>query len=99
MYYHTSTVKQVNQLSVIFLQNKTQEDMSDFLEGILTPKEILELSQRIEIVKKLKAGIPQRQIAQEVGVGIATVSRGSREISRGKFAASWWDSTTEKGVL
>lgn len=92
MYYHTSTMKQLTQLSEVFLQNKSPDEMSDFLDGILTPKEILELSQRIEIVKKLKAGMPQRQIAQEVGVGIATVSRGSREISHGKFSQSWWQS-------
>ena len=83
-------MKQTTQLSTTFLKSKTPSEMSDFLEGILTPKEILELAQRIEIVKLLKSGMPQRQIAEKVGVGIATVSRGSREISRGKFSAGWW---------
>jgi len=87
-------MKHINQLATTFLQPKTQSEMSDFLEGILTPKEILELNQRIEIVKLLKSGMPQRQIAEKVGVGIATVSRGSREIARGRFSESWWGSTS-----
>lgn len=90
MYYHTSTVKQLTTLSTIFLHSRTPAEMEQFLLGILTPKEILELAQRVEIVKQLKAGVPQRKIAQDVGVGIATVSRGSRELSRGNFDQSWW---------
>ncbi len=92
-------MKHTTQLATTFLQPKTQSEMSDFLEGILTPKEILDLNQRIEVVKLLKSGMPQRQIAEKVGVGIATVSRGSREIARGKFSESWWNSDAEKGVL
>jgi len=84
-------MKQTQHVASIFLHNKNSTEMSEFLEGILTPKEILELSQRIEIVKKLKKGEAQRQIASEVGVGIATVSRGSRELALGKFNQSWWD--------
>lgn len=94
MYYHTSTVKQIKSLANTILKIKTPLEMSDFLEGILTPQEIIELAQRIEIVKLLKVGMPQRKIAVKVGVSIATVSRGSREINRGKFSESWWKSLT-----
>jgi TrpR family trp operon transcriptional repressor len=33
----------------------------------------------------LKKGVPQRNIAQQLGVGIATVTRGAREIKMGRF--------------
>jgi len=33
----------------------------------------------------LKAGVSQREIARRLGVGIATVTRGSREIKAGKL--------------
>ena len=49
------------------------------------PKEREELPTRIEIIKMLKKGIPQHQIAENLGVGIATVTRGSKEIQQGTF--------------
>lgn len=65
--------------------------MLDFLKGILTPKEIEEISTRLSIVKMLKKGVPQHQIAKKLGVGIATVTRGSKEIKNNRFAnISWW---------
>jgi len=66
--------------------------MEDFLHGILTPQELDEVSVRLQIVKLLKKGMPQHEIADKLGVGVATVTRGSKEISRGRFG-----SITEKG--
>ncbi|TAL14282.1 transcriptional regulator [Patescibacteria group bacterium] len=59
--------------------------LEDFLIGITTPKERLELVQRIKIMKRLIAGDPQQQIASDLGVGIATITRGSKELSQGRF--------------
>ncbi len=36
-------------------------------------------------MKQLKAGIPQAKIAKDLGVGIATVTRGSRQLREGRF--------------
>ena len=77
--------KTLNELVEVFLQMKTKEQMADFLYGILTPKEIEELSARLQIVKQLRKGIRQQTIAKKLGVGIATVSRGSRELKIGHF--------------
>lgn len=60
--------------------------LKDFLVGILTPKEIEEIAVRIEIIKQLKKGIPQQQIAKKLQVGIATVTRGSKELQKGRFS-------------
>ncbi|MEO6509057.1 MAG: Trp family transcriptional regulator [Patescibacteria group bacterium] len=68
-----------------FMSMKTKEEMRNLLDGILTPKELYELPMRIEIVKKIKSGIPQQQIAEKLGVGIATVTRGSKELQKGNF--------------
>jgi len=67
------------------LQMDTEEKMRNFLEGILTPKELEEIPHRLEIITKLKQGTPQHQIAEEMGIGVATVTRGSKELQRGKF--------------
>ena len=76
---------QLNQLIDLLLSIKNKEEMEDFLLGILTPKELLEISTRLQIVKMLKSGIAQHEIAQKLGVGIATVTRGSKEIQLGRF--------------
>lgn len=64
---------------------KSRKDIEDFLVGITTDNERREFAQRIEIVKQLLAGIPQKQIAKQLGVGIGTVTRGSKEIKAGRF--------------
>ncbi len=64
---------------------KSEKELENFLEGILTPKELEEIPMRLQIVKMLKKGIPQHAIAEKLGIGIATVTRGSKEIQKGRF--------------
>jgi TrpR family trp operon transcriptional repressor len=64
---------------------RDKEVLKDFLFGVTTDKERTELVQRVEIVKLLVAGEPQQKIASDLGVGIATVTRGSKELSQGRF--------------
>lgn len=51
-----------------------------FLQDILTPTEYKEIPVRWQIVKQLACGIPQREIAKNLHVSIATITRGSREL-------------------
>ncbi len=75
----------LDSLIKVLLKTKDKEAMLNFLEGILTPKELLEIPTRLKIVKMLKKGIPQHRIAEMLGIGIATVTRGSKEIKKGNF--------------
>jgi len=63
------------------IQDETQ--MGELLKAFLTPQELEDLVLRWEIVKLLHTGMPQREIAQKLGVAIGTVSRGSRELKYG----------------
>ena len=63
----------------------SKEEIKNFLLGFLTPGEIEEIVQRIDIVKMLKKGISQHEIAAKLGVGVATVTRGSKELKMGRF--------------
>ena len=63
------------------------EMLEDLLVGITTQKEREEIVSRINIVEKLIEKIPQQQIAKELGVGVATVTRGSKELKNGRFKA------------
>lgn len=69
----------------MILKVRGKEEMRDFLRGILTPKELLEIPNRLQIVKMLKCGISHHDIAGKLGVGVATVARGSRELQNGRF--------------
>ncbi|TXR51502.1 Trp family transcriptional regulator [Reinekea thalattae] len=62
------------------LQAKQPEQMDNRLQQLLTPTEYDEVCKRLQIFKMLKQGIPQRKIAEQLGVGIATVSRGARAL-------------------
>lgn len=64
---------------------KDEEGLKDFLLGILTPKELEEIPTRLQIVKMLKQGLPQHEIVEKLRVGIATVTRGSKELQKGRF--------------
>ncbi len=68
-----------------FLKLESKADLKEFLVGILTPKELEEIPTRLQIVKMLKAGTAQHEIAAKLGVGIATVTRGSKELQKGRF--------------
>ena len=48
-----------------------------FLSDLLTKSEYEELGKRLQIIKMLDAGFSQREIVEKLGVGIATVTRGS----------------------
>ncbi len=62
------------------LSAKSREDMAHRLEQLLTPTEYEEVIKRLQIFKMLEDGLPQRKIAEKLGVGIATVSRGARAL-------------------
>ncbi len=75
--------------SLIHVKNKKELDA--LLHGLLTQKELEELPKRLEIFKLLKKGTAQHEIAEKVGVGVATVTRGSQEIQRGNIQkTTWW---------
>jgi TrpR family trp operon transcriptional repressor len=69
----------------VLLSLKTEKNLRSFLEAILTPKELEEIPTRLQIVKLLKKGITQKEISKKLGVGIATVTRGSKELQKGSF--------------
>lgn len=64
------------------LDARDADSLEQRLSELLTPSEMLDISKRLQILKLLTAGLPQRQIAEQLGVGIATVTRGSRALKR-----------------
>lgn len=68
-----------------FEKADSQEKRENLLKGLLTPKEIEEFAQRLRIVQLLKKRIGQHAIAAKLHIGVATVTRGSKELQKGNF--------------
>ncbi len=79
----TTKQKEKYTRELIEVFQKASEDkklLDSFLIDVLTPREYEEMCLRWQIIKQLYRGIPQRKIAENLGVGIATITRGSREL-------------------
>ena len=63
-----------------------RELMLEFLRELLTAREAERISGRWEIVKRLSEGVPQRRIAEELGLSLCNITRGSRELRRRESA-------------
>ena len=63
-----------------------KEDMEGCIEDLFTPSEIVELSERLLLLKSLKEWKTQREIAEEQGISVTTVSRGARVLKYGRWA-------------
>lgn len=73
-----SLESQCRELSRFVLSTKTVEELSHVLRAVLTPAEIESIAQRLAILDGISTGVAQREIAETLRVGIATVTRGSR---------------------
>ena len=74
----------VRELVAYLVRADDPQKMQKLLESLLSPSELNAIATRVQIFKQLKHGIPQREIAANLGVGIATVTRGSREMKAGR---------------
>ncbi|HEY5714258.1 MAG TPA: YerC/YecD family TrpR-related protein [Candidatus Gracilibacteria bacterium] len=80
-----------SELYQLFLLLKDEKEIETFFNDLFTPSELHALTERWQIVKRLLSGRPQREIAQELGIGIATVTRASRclKYGPGGFEMMW----------
>jgi len=56
--------------------------VKSFLTSLLTPSERLDIAARWELVNRIHLGETQRRVAQELGVSLCKITRGSKELKR-----------------
>lgn len=69
-----------DELVEFLLDAASAEELAALLRALLTPAELREIPNRLKITQLLRQGMPQRDIAQRLGVGIGTVTRGSKAL-------------------
>ena len=69
-------------LAALMKSGKNEKLLKDFLSEMTTEKEYGEMVRRFEILTRLACGEPQRAIADDLHLGIATVTRGSHVLSK-----------------
>ena len=74
----SANIKYFKHLVNHLLNLNTSDEMEAALRRLLTPSEVVEIGKRQQIIDMLEEGVPQRKIAETLGVGIATVTRGSK---------------------
>ncbi len=77
-----ATIKYIEHLVNHLLAQNSAVEMENALRDLLTPSELADVTNRLQIFEQLGQGIPQRQIADQLGVGIATVTRGSNALKK-----------------
>ena len=72
----------LEQLSKALASTKDYELILDFFHSILTPNEISEVASRWALVMKIHEGQSQRNIANELGLSLCKITRGSKELKK-----------------
>lgn len=67
-------------LKAFMAAGKDKALLDAFLDDLLTQKELQEIPVRWEIIRRLQKGDVHKNIAKELKVGIATVTRGANEL-------------------
>lgn len=73
----------LDRLMEVISKLNTKEECQNFFEDICTVKELLDMAQRLDVAILLRQGINYQNIAQQVNVSTATISRVSRCLNYG----------------
>lgn len=79
--FHTDSAKL---LIKALMTLETEQEYADFLEDLLTTKEMLDISQRMMVAKLLTEKKVYNKIAEQTGASSATISRVNRSFTYGK---------------
>lgn len=72
----------LSELSEALAKIDDKELIKEFLESILTSSEIGEVASRWSLVRRISDGQTQRGIAQDLGLSLCKITRGSKELKK-----------------
>ena len=82
----------VNEIIDICCGIDNPQTMRKFLNEIFTPAEIQDVALRWRLMTLLSEGVPQREIAKELGISLCKITRGSKVLkTRGSVSKKLLD--------
>ncbi len=69
---------EIDEITKVFCEIDDVEVMKEFFDEIFTPAERRDFALRWELMKLLREGIPQRQIASKLGISLCKITRGAK---------------------
>ncbi|NNM67451.1 MAG: transcriptional regulator [Spirochaetales bacterium] len=69
-------------LSLVLAACNDPQLVQSFLASLFTAREVRDIAARWELVHRLALGETQRQIAQELGMSLCKITRGSKELKK-----------------
>mgnify|MGYP001580282101 CR=1 FL=1 len=79
----TISSRHYRELYELIASTDSAKEAELLLKDLATPQEIEDFAERWQIIQQLHKGIPQRQIADSLGVSISKVTRGSNTLQWG----------------
>jgi TrpR family trp operon transcriptional repressor len=71
-------MENIDDLVTVIASIKNKKELQQFLEEIMTDAERKDLALRWELMKQLNSGVPQRKIAEDLGISLCKITRGSK---------------------
>lgn len=71
-----------DELTLVLAATDDRDLIKAFLTSLLTPTERLDIAARWELVNRIDSGETQRRVAQELGVSLCKITRGSKELKK-----------------
>lgn len=68
----------IDELMEVFCRIRRPEDMRQFFGEIFTSAERHDLALRWELMQLLHKGLPQRDIAEQLGISLCKITRGAK---------------------
>ena len=79
----TLHTEEIDKLFDAILSLKTREECYKFFDDALTPREVLDIAQRLKAAQMLKAGKSYTEVCAATGMSTATISRVSKALESG----------------
>jgi len=68
----------IAELAALLERAAVDNTLSKLLDELLTPTELRDLCLRQRLLRQLAEGVPQRKIAETLGISLCKITRGSR---------------------
>ncbi len=75
---HTVDERVFKRVASILASIDSPKEMRTFLEELLTPAEVRDITLRWQLLERLAEGVTQRKIAEELRISLCKITRGSK---------------------